>query len=176
MRLQSDGLDSQAGNFESIVIATGTTIIRTFTESHKIIEVGRDLWRLSSPAALFKAGSARPDCPGHHPVGFRVCPRKKSPLLNVYMKFLVFHCLMSFQWAAVRKALSVIFTFFHQVFVCIDKMPLELPLHQATQSQLSQPPLLSLHHLPGPSLHPFQYIHVWLVLGSPALQPRPQRC
>lgn len=51
---------------------------------------------------------------------------------------------MSFQWAAVRKALSVIFTPFHQVFVYIDKMPLELHLHQATQSQLSQPPLLSL--------------------------------
>jgi len=53
------------------VIATGNTIARTFTDLHRTVEIGRELWQSASPAALFEAGSARAGCPGHRPVGFR---------------------------------------------------------------------------------------------------------
>lgn len=46
---------------------------------------------------------------------------------NVYMKYLLFHCLMSFQWAALRKALSV-FIPPYPVFMYIDHMPPGLSL------------------------------------------------
>jgi len=86
------------------------------------------------------------------------------------MKFLLFHCLISFQWAGLRKALTVVFIPLHQAFTYIDKMPLELSLHQAKQSQCSQPCFLSLH-LRGPLVDPLQYVHAWLSPGEPSTGP-----
>lgn len=66
------------------------------------------------------------------------------------MKYLLFHCLLSFQWA-LRKALPV-FIPPCQVF---DQMPPGLSLWPGPQSLPPQPPLLSI-----PSVDPFQHIQV----------------
>lgn len=46
---------------------------------HTISGAGRHLWKLSSPAPLLKAGSARPGCLEHCPVVFWTSPRMETP-------------------------------------------------------------------------------------------------
>lgn len=152
--LQSDVLDSQAWNFESIVTAAGTTTA-SFLRIVQTVKVGRDFWLSSSPATAFEAGSARAGCPRQYPARFRVCPRKKSPqqkfLLSVCMK-LLFHCLMSSQWARWAKP-------------CLSFLSPSIYMHWqdgpwaffTRQSQLSWP---HIHHLHGPLLDLFQYVHL----------------
>lgn len=40
------------------------------TGNHRTVQVGRLLWRLSSPPILIRAGSPRASCPGLCPVQF----------------------------------------------------------------------------------------------------------
>ena len=113
-------------------------------------EVGRDLWRSSSPNPPAQAGSARADCPGPCAVGSvlgfskdEVSPpplpaqpipvfdhphSKKTVFLcsdRISCALICVHCLMSCHWALLRRV-CLVFIPSHQVFLCIDKMPLSL--------------------------------------------------
>lgn len=125
---------------------------------HRTIEVSKDLWSSFSPDTLSKQVRIEQDAQ-HCLPGFRICLRKRNLqsifFHNVYMKYLLFHCLMPFQ-QTLRKALPV-FIPPHQVFMYIDQMPPGLPLWPEYQSQLSQLPLLSFIALRGPiPVHPRQ--------------------
>lgn len=52
---------------------------RRFHRNHRILDVGRDLWRLSSPASLFRAGPPEAGCWGMHPGRFWIAARTETP-------------------------------------------------------------------------------------------------
>lgn len=99
---------------------------------HRTTEVGEDLWRLLSPGTLFKAGSAiGQDAQDIVQLGLESEKQESTVNLFFITKHLLFHCLMSFQWAALRRVLPVLIPPY-QVFMYIDQIPLGFLFDQDT--------------------------------------------
>ena len=152
------------------------------SQNHRTVEVGRDLWRSSRPNPLLKQGHLQlvvQDCVqvaseylqgrrlhtllgqpvpvASHPHSFSLCPLPLVLSLGTTEKSLA------------PSSLHPPFRYSYT----LTRSP-EPSLLQAEQPQLFQPfltgeMLQSLHHLSGPSLDSLQYVHISLVLGSPAL-------
>jgi len=63
---------------EVFSIILRSPLLKTQLVSHRIVEVGRDLWRSSGHPYSSEGGPPTIGCPGHHPDGFSRCPRKKT--------------------------------------------------------------------------------------------------
>ena len=78
----------------------GTESRKCLCLSHRISETGKDLWRLSSPTHLLKAGSTRAVYSRSCPAGFWIFPRLETAGMNTSLEFrLSFHAQKRWQWA-----------------------------------------------------------------------------
>jgi len=175
------------------------------SQKHKVVEVGRHLWRSSGPAPLFMQGHLELVVQDHIQLAFRYFqgggihnfpeqpmpvlshPDKKSVFPDIQTESPVFHCPLPLvlSLGITEKSGSILFAPSLQVFICIDEILTEPSVFQVKQSQPCQPffvyqILQTLNHLDGPSLESLQEAHVSLVLRSPGLdtvlQVWPHQC
>ena len=163
------------------------------SQNHGMAEVGRDLWRSSSPTPLPKQGHLEriaQDCVQmafEYLQGWRlhkVCgqpvpllghPHSEKVFPHVQEEPPVFHFVpiascpvTGHLW---KEAGSVFLSPSLQIFMYTDKFPPEGSLLQAEQSLLSQPfsieeMFLYLHHPCGPLFNSLQYVHISLLPGA----------
>ena len=160
-----------------------------------MFDIGRDLWRSPGPTPLPRWQTAFEhlqrrrlhNLPGQ-PVPVLSQPHSKKAIPDVQRDPPVFQFVpiasgpvTGHQW---KEPGSILFAPSLQEFMYTNKVPLNLlfsRLNSRSSLSLSSPKMLqSLHHLGGPLLDSLQYVHVSLVLGSPALdtvlQMWPHQC
>lgn len=162
-----------------------------FLISHRKVEAGRDLWRLSSPTSLLKVGSTRTGCSRPCPV--RLCvslrtetshPRQdlfpgltiitmRNLFSYVYVEFPAFQFVPTASYPfsgynVTKQSDSVFFTCLHVGKISASIFFFRLNSHSVL-SLSTYEVLQSISCLSGPSVDLLQYVHA--IPGKPEQDP-----
>lgn len=145
---------------------------------HRMAEVGKYLWKLSTPSSLLKAAWAKAGSSGPSPVRYWIFPGTEtpqvfwlfqcwSPTVFYFFFFLIVIFFLYFKLCPLPLSLSLdvneknlFIGVSPQVFILVDKIPLSLLLSSLSLSLYDK----SLIYLCGPLLHLLQHKHVSFVL------------